>query len=212
MTRCISTSSIHTNRWDQLITSYTPKENLDFFASCERKLAQTITSANKVPEDIPTIDWKAYEGKIKDKSKFKQIKSSFEKHTFEDVPVHSDGAKFNNYVEDFKKIHEKDSQLRTEQINNFKKELAQVQNDQQDFVNWTIEDIYKKYPGIEDQWREEYLRNEYFSTEDEEKLATTDIKSLMSAIEQGEHVDVDLPNIQLGQVDIAKEKKNKEMN
>ena len=200
------------NRWSELITAYTPKENLDFFNTCERKLAQTITSANKVSKDMKTINWNDYAKKIKNKKVFNQIKKDYENHVFEKVPLSSDGNNFNQYVTDFKSIHQEDSIKRKKQIDEFKKELETVENDSKDFVNWTIQDIYKKYPGIEEQWREEYLLNRYFTTEDEEKLAATDLKTLFDAMKNGEEPDLELPNIQLGDISIKDEKKNKMVN
>lgn len=85
------------------------------------------------------------------------------------------------------------SNISTEELPKARAELAAAIEEKKSVHTWTIEDYYRRYPGLEEQLRAEFMNGDYLLTDTQEKLEATDFAEVRKAFRAG--LPLPLPDV-----------------
>lgn len=83
-----------------------------------------------------------------------------------------------------------------EELPKLQAQLAAAIKEKKDVHNWTPEDYFRAYPGLEQQLRDEYMQGEFLPSEAEERLEAQDVNEARKQFKSGAEITVpdDLPD------------------
>ena len=161
-----------------------------------------------VPESVPEIDWSEYDD-VQDKDAVQAIKRDYES---KDYSAAGDGgddnvSAMNATFELALQRTTENAKISEQEITRLKEELRQAKAEKSEVHNWTLEDYCRRYPGLAEQLRHEYMEGYTLPTDAMDRLAESDLGEARKAFQAGAPpapMDPGLPTT-VGTFDVAKE-------
>jgi hypothetical protein len=173
----------------------------------DNKFSGMRTEMFGVSDKIDPVDWSVYEKGISNKQLFAQIKKEYEDMKFPEVKG-EDLTKINGDLDFAIEKASGAAVISREEIPRLEKQLKDAQAEKKSIHTWTFEDYCARYPGLEEQLREEYMRAEYLPSDAEERLEALDVNEARKAFKAGATIPLpdDLPT-KVGDYDFQQERK-----
>lgn len=177
--RCASTWG-----WEALVGPQMDKEVVEDCRKLDSSLSSRNSLANSVPKKVETIDWAHWEKAIRAPGVVAEIKKEYDaiqytNHTIAEVKdILDENAAM---VEESKKklpLYKHEIAAATAKVEEYKK--AKVASD-----NWGLKEWYNFMPGVEEQFRNEAMRDEWALDIKTENMENIDLKEIIAQIKDG---------------------------
>lgn len=173
----------------------------------DNKFSGMKTEMFGVPDKVEPIDWDSFEKGITNKALFQQIKKEYETLQYPDIKG-EDLTKINADL-DFAILKSSGAAaVSREEIPKLEAKLKDALAEKKAVHTWSLEDYYRRYPGLEEQMREEFMNADYLPTDAEDRLEAIDVNEARKQFRLGN--DLELPEglpTRVGDFDFAEETK-----
>jgi hypothetical protein len=178
--------------WRKLIHPRLQKSDAAKLASTDKLFREWEDTAMRVPSEVPTIDWAEWKKAIKTPGVVEELQKEYEANKVEDVsydhlkPVF---AKNEAAIAELKQL----LPFLKNELQECDKHHKQLEHNKTASDNWTMDDWYKYYPGLEDYHREQGKVDLVLPTLDEKaNREAGGLKELIAIMKTGEYIDTQI--------------------
>jgi hypothetical protein len=194
-------------RRNKLVTPLTSPSFIARMKELDNKFVGMKAEMYGVADKVDPIDWESYERGITNKALFQQIKREYETMTFPEIKG-EDLTKINADLDFAIEKASGAAVISKQEIPKLEAQLKEAQAEKKAIHTWTMEDYFRRYPGLEEQLREEYMNAEYLPSDAEERLESQDVNEARKAFRLGTELPLpdELPK-RIGDLDFEAENK-----
>lgn len=175
--------------WSKLVTPLTSPTFIARMKELDNKFSGMKAEMFGVSSEVAPIDWASYEKGINNKALFQAIKKEYETMVYPDVKG-EDLTKINADIDSAIAKASVAAEISRAELPKLKQQLADAIAEKKSVHTWTMEDYFRRYPGLEEQLREEYMQAEYLPSEAEERLEAMDVNEARKALKLGQPIDL----------------------
>lgn len=181
--------------WSKLVTPLTNPAFISRMKELDAKFVSMKTDMHGVPAAVEPIDWAQWEESIDNKSLVASLRQEYESMKFDAVKG-EDLTKINADLDFSLQKARGAAAISREELPKLQAELAAAIEEKRTVHSWTLEDFYKRYPGLEQQLRDEYMNGEFLLSEAEERLEAQDVNEARKQFKSGAEISMpdDLPD------------------
>lgn len=193
--------------WNKLVTPLTNPAFIGRMKELDVKFTSMKSEMFGVAKTVDTIDWASYEKSIENKALVAQMKKEYENLKFA-APEGEDLTKINADIDFAIEKASTAAEISKAEIPKVKAQLARAIEEKRTIHNWSAEDYFARYPGLEEQLREEYMQGEFLPSEAEERLEAQDVNEARKQFKLGQPITVpeDMPD-RVGDFSVKAEQK-----
>jgi len=175
--------------WNKLVTPLTNPAFIARMKELDNKFQSMKTEIFGVPEKIEAVDWSSFEKQIQNKALFQQIKKEYETMTFPAVKG-EDLSEINRALDTSIQKATVAAEISKQELPKLRALLQQAIQEKKDVHTWELDEYFRRYPGLEEQLREEYMNGEYLASDAEERLDALDIAEARKAFKTGAELPI----------------------
>lgn len=193
--------------WSKLVTPLTSPAFISRMKELDAKFASMKSEMFGVSDTVAPIDWEALEKGISNKALFAQIRKEYESITFPKIEG-EDLTQINAALDASIERASAAAEISRAELPKLRAQLAEAQAEKHAVHNWTMDDYFRRYPGLEEQLREEYMRADYLPSDAEERMEQLDVQEALKALRTGAPFELPegLPN-RVGDLNFDEERK-----
>jgi len=193
-------------KWTHLQSPFTLPSFQSRLRELDSKLSALRGELVGVPESIPEIEWAEFDD-IEDKAAVEAIREEYEALK---IPMgEADNvADMNAALDTAIQRTTENAKISEEEVARLRLELAAAKKEKVDVHNWTLEDYCRRYPGLAEQLRHEYMEGYTLPTDAMDRLGESDLSEWRKSFQAGAppmSVDPNLPTA-VGEFDLNKER------
>lgn len=170
--------------WSKLVTPLTSPAFISRMKELDTKFGGMKTEMFGVADKVAPIDWAALEKGISNKALFAEIKKEYDNITFPKVEG-EDLSEINAALDSSIERATVAAEISRAELPKLRQQLADAQAEKHAVHNWTMDDYFRRYPGLEEQLREEYMRADYLPSDAEERMEQLDVNEARKALRSG---------------------------
>jgi len=177
--------------WGKLVTVYTPSEVASAWRELEGKLAKMRNEVMSAPKSVEPIDWAAWSKQISTPGVVDELKAQYEKALSSTVESKPDFLpEVNKNLDELIARAESSAKYSKAEIDKARNQLKEALQNKAKIHNASLEYFYARFPGLEEQLRDEFMNGIYASSETEERLAAADVNEIKKSLKTGSSVDL----------------------
>ncbi len=188
----------------------TPLTNPNFIArmkELDTKFSSMKTEMFGVAPKVDEVDWKFWESNIGNKALVQSLRKEYEAAKFEEVKG-EDLSKINADLDFAIEKASGAAAISKEELPKLQAQLQSAIEEKKSVHSWSVEDYYARYPGLEQQLRDEYMLGDFLPSDAEERLEAQDVNEARKQFKSGAEITVpeDFPD-RIGDFSLAEEQK-----